>query len=106
MARRLGAFATAGLWLLALSMAPCALAQQAGGTLKIGHFDSPASMSLHEESTAAVNRPMMPVFNNLVLYTQDVLQNSPDSIVPELATSWRWSEDGTELTLPLRQGVK
>ena len=106
MARRLGAFATAGLWLLAVSAAPGAMAQQAGGTLKIGHFDSPASMSLHEESTAAVNRPMMAVFNNLVLYKQDVLQNSPDSIVPELATSWRWSEDGTELTLPLRQGVK
>jgi len=49
---------------------------------------------------------MMPVFNNLVLYKQDVRQNSPDSIVPELATSWRWSEDGTELTMPLRQGVK
>src|ERR1044071_2681665 len=106
MGRRLGVFATAGMWLVALSAAPCAMAQQSGGTLKIGHFDSPASMSLHEESTAAVNRPMMPVFNNLVIYKQDVLQNSPDSIEPELATSWRWSEDGTELTLPLRQGVK
>ena len=30
----------------------------------------------------------------------------PNSIVPELATSWSWNEDGTELTLPLRQGVK
>jgi hypothetical protein len=24
--------------------------------------------------------------------------------VPDLATSWSWSEDGTELTFPLRQG--
>jgi peptide/nickel transport system substrate-binding protein len=32
-------------------------------------------------------------------------QNSLQSIVPDLATGWAWSEDGTELTLPLREGV-
>ena len=106
MKRRLGAFATAGTWLLALSLSPCASAQQTGGTLKIGHFDSPASMSLHEESTAAVNRPMMGVFNNLVMFKQDEAQNTPDAIIPELATGWSWSEDGTALTLPLHEGVK
>jgi peptide/nickel transport system substrate-binding protein len=83
-----------------------AVAQQPGGILKMSHFDSPASMSLHEESTAATLRPMMGVFNNLVMYRQDVAQNSPQSIVPDLATGWSWSEDGTELTFPLRQGVK
>src|SRR5438477_2166453 len=97
---------SAGVLLLAFGAVDAALAQKAGGILKIGHFDSPASMSLLEESTAAVNRPMMGVFNNLVVYKQDVQQNSPDSIVPELATGWTWSEDGTELTLPLRHGVK
>jgi peptide/nickel transport system substrate-binding protein len=83
-----------------------ALAQKQGGVVKMSHFDSPASMSLHEESTAAANRPMMGVFNNLVMYKQDVPQNSMQSIVPDLAASWSWSEDGTELTFPLRQGVK
>jgi peptide/nickel transport system substrate-binding protein len=83
-----------------------ALAQKQGGTLKIGHFDSPASMSMLEESTAAVNRPMMGVFNNLVIYKQDELQNTVDTIVPDLATSWNWSEDYTELTFPLRHDVK
>ena len=58
MTRSLGAFAAAGVWLLAISGAPYASAQQSGGILKIGHFDSPASMSMHEESTNAVNRPM------------------------------------------------
>src|SRR5712691_5803527 len=77
-----------------------------GGVLQMSHFDSPASMSLHEEATAAVNRPMMGVFNNLVMYKQDVAQNSQQSIVPDLATGWSWSEDGTELTFPLRHGVK
>jgi len=49
---------------------------------------------------------VMGVFNNLVLFDQHVKQNNPDAIVPELATGWSWSEDGTELTFPLRQGVK
>ncbi|MBV8095021.1 MAG: hypothetical protein JO110_17690 [Acetobacteraceae bacterium] len=28
------------------------------------------------------------------------------SIVPDLAIGWSWNEDGTELTMPLRQGVR
>jgi len=91
---------------LGLAMANPAVAQKAGGILKFGFFDSPASMSMHEESTNAVNRPMSNVFNNLIMYKQDVKQNSPESIVPDLATGWSWNEEGTELTLPLRQGVK
>ena len=54
----------------------------------------------------AALRPMMGVFNNLVMYEQDVAQNSLQSIVPDLATGWSWNEEGTELTFPLRQGVK
>ena len=104
MKRDLRVLAAAGA--LLLLPAGAASAQKQGGILKIGHFDSPASMSMHEESTAAVNRPMMGVFNNLVVYDQHVLQNSPQSIVPELATGWAWNEEGTELTLPLHQGVK
>jgi peptide/nickel transport system substrate-binding protein len=50
-------------------------------------------MSLLEESTVAVNRPMMGVFNNLVMYKQDVPQNSLKSIVPDLATGWAWNEE-------------
>ena len=106
MKRSLGGLATAAPLLIALYLMQGAAAQQSGGVLKIGHFDSPASMSILEESTAAVNRPMMGVFSNLVIYKQDTRQNSPDTIVPELATGWNWSEDGTELTMPLRQNVK
>jgi peptide/nickel transport system substrate-binding protein len=93
------------LW-IAIMMTHAAVAQKPGGTLNISHFDSPASVSLHEEATAAAVRPMMGVFNNLVMYRQDVAQGSLQSIVPELATSWNWSEDGTELTFTLRQDVK
>src|SRR5436305_4042679 len=106
MKRDLRVLAAAGVFVAALTFPDASFAQKSGGTLKIGHFDSPASMSMLEESTVAVNRPMMGVFNNLVLFRQDEPQNTFDSIVPDLATSWSWSEDGTELTFPLRQGVK
>jgi peptide/nickel transport system substrate-binding protein len=102
----LRAFAILTGLLMAACWADGAFAQKAGGTLKISFFDNPASMSLHEEATGAALRPMMGVFNNLVMYDQNVAQNSPDSIIPDLATSWSWSEDGKELTFPLRQGVK
>src|SRR5258707_1760073 len=106
MKRASRALATEVSLLAALAANGTASAQQQGGTLRIGHFDSPASMSMLEESTLAVNRPMMGVFNNLVMFKQDEPQNTPETIIPELATGWSWSEDGTELTFPLHKGVK
>jgi peptide/nickel transport system substrate-binding protein len=106
MRHRLTALATAGPLLLAMAWVSPSAAQQSGGTLRVGHFSSPASMSIAEESTQATLRPMMGVFNNLVMFKQDEVQNTPDTIIPELATSWSWNEEGTELTFPLRQGVK
>ncbi|HEX4615327.1 MAG TPA: ABC transporter substrate-binding protein [Stellaceae bacterium] len=100
------ALAASGMLLTALTSADTALAQKQGGVLRVYHRDSPASMSIHEEGTVGVIMPMMGVFNNLVLFDQHVPQNSMQSIVPELATSWAWSEDGTELTFKLRDGVK
>src|ERR1700674_4819044 len=97
--------ATAVALAAGLGAAP-AVAQKAGGVLKIPALDSPASMSIHEESTIAVLGPMMGVFNNLIMFDQHVPQNSLESIVPDLATSWNASEDGTALTFQLRQGVK
>jgi hypothetical protein len=49
-------------------------------------IDSPASMSIHEEATPVATRPIMAVFNNLVLFDQHEKQNSLSSVVPDLAT--------------------
>ena len=105
MMRCLGAFAIAAP-LLAAVATEAALAQKLGGILRMYSPDSPASMSIHEEATFVAEGPMMGVFNNLVIFDQHVKQNSLDSIVPDLATAWSWNEDGTELTLPLRSGVR
>src|SRR6266436_8605271 len=99
------AVAMVGALLVALFAGEVAWAQKTGGILKMFSADSPASMSIHEESTVFAEGPMMGVFNNLVLFDQHVKQNSLDSIVPDLAKSWSWNEEGTELTMPLRDGV-
>jgi len=91
---------------LAASVAGPALAQKQGGILKMPHGDSPASMSILEESTIIAEAPMMGVFNNLVMFDQHKAQNTFETIVPDLATEWALNDDRTALTFKLRQGVK
>src|SRR5215472_15663599 len=106
MTRNLSALAAAGALLVATSGVGTALAQKSGGILRIPARDSPASLSIHEESTMSALGPMMSVFNNLLMFDQHIRQNSLASIVPDLASSWSWNEDGTALTFKLREGVK
>src|SRR5215510_1420876 len=105
MAAKFPALAAAGGVIMAMAISAPVWAQKQGGVLRQYMIDSPASMSIHEEVTPVATRPVMAVFNNLVLFDQHEPQNSLSSIVPDLATDWSWNEDGTELTFPLRQGV-
>src|SRR6266567_3406711 len=106
MTRKFRMFAACGAGLAAVAMANPAIAQKRGGILKSYSIDSPASMSIHEEVTVFALRPAMGVFNNLIMYDQRVKQNSMQSIVPDLASSWSWDEEGTRLTFKLREGVR
>jgi peptide/nickel transport system substrate-binding protein len=106
MARNLRAPAATGALLVALLLAVTGFARKPGGILQMPDFASPASMSIHEESTITAVIPTMGVFNNLVVFDQQIAQNNLASIVPDLATGWSWSEDGTQLTFPLRRSVK
>ncbi len=90
---------------LSATFATAASAQKHGGILRLFQYDSPASMSIHEEAFNSAQNPIMAVFNNLVIFKQDVPQNRIDTIVPELATSWSWNSDMTALTFRLRTGV-
>ena len=91
---------------LALAPATGAFAQKSGGVLKVTHRDNPPSASIHEEATISTVMPFMSIYNNLVVFDPKTKQNAPDHIVPDLATEWAWSKDGTELTFKLRDGVK
>src|SRR5580704_11273708 len=103
---KLGAAVAASALLIAMSGGGTAFAQKRGGILKMYSPDSPPTMSILEEATLTSQAPLMGVFNNLVMFDQHVKQDSQKSIVPDLATGWSWNEDGTEVTFPLRQGVR
>jgi len=96
----LGAIAALGL-----TAAP-ALAQKSGGVMKMYIQDNPPSTSIHEEATTSTVVPFMSIYNNLVMFDQQIPQNSLESIRPDLAESWAWSEDGKKLTFKLVGNAK
>src|SRR5271157_3525883 len=106
MVRRVRPYLMTSTLFAALLVIQPAFAQKPGGILQMPGFASPASMSIHEESTIAAGIPLMGVFNNLVVFDQHVAQNNLASIVPDLASDWAWDETGATLTFRLRKGVK
>ena len=88
-----------------MSLASEAMAQKSGGVLRRANDENPPSASLHEEGSNIVTTPFVPVFNNLVTFDPTKSISKPESIVPDLATSWFWSADNKTLTFKLRRGV-
>ena len=83
-----------------------ALAQKSGGILRMYFQDNAPSGSIHEEATTSTAVPFMGVYNNLILFDQQQARNSLETIVPDLAKSWSWNADKTQLNFKLHEGVK
>ena len=94
-----------GSLVLLLCWCDVALAQRSGGVLRIFHRDNPSSASILEETNASTVVAFMPIFNNLVIFDPAAAQNTDELIVPDLAESWSWNDDRTELSFKLRRGV-
>ncbi|MBI4083505.1 MAG: ABC transporter substrate-binding protein [Candidatus Lambdaproteobacteria bacterium] len=99
--RLLAALCMAG----ALAGSP-ASAQKYGGVLRLTASTVPIDLSVHESAITSTVASLATVYNNVVVFDVFQRQETLDTIVPDLAQSWRWSADGTELTFKLRQAVK
>lgn len=72
---------------------------QSGGTYVMRGTGDPNSFNPNLKTDDLALPAIYNMFNRLVKVTLD------NSIVPDLATSWQFSEDGTELTFQLRDDV-
>ncbi len=98
----------AGVLVIALLTASAWAASEPkyGGVLNATQSDLPPSLSIHEEATVAAVWPMMPCYNNLVLFDPLKKQESVNTIIGELAERWAWQDGGRTLVFTLRKGVK
>lgn len=98
---RRGLMAAAGAVLVAGGLAGAATAQTPPGVLIVGQIAEPKS--LDPAAVTAVNdfRILVNLYEGLTRYKTGTLE-----VEPALATSWDISENGTEYTFTLREGVR
>jgi len=104
--RRLRLLVYAFLALLPVSAANSAETPKPGGILNATLIEAPPSFSIHDETTISAVWPMMPCYNNLMLFDPLKKQESLDTIIPELAEKWSWQEGGKSVAFSLRKDVK
>ncbi|HET7341566.1 MAG TPA: ABC transporter substrate-binding protein [Methylomirabilota bacterium] len=96
--------------LLATALAAATAAAQTpkpGGTLNIMlREDTPQGFAIHETATISTVWPASPCFNNLVYFDPLKRQESPDTIIGELAEKWSWQDNYRNLVFFLRRDVK
>ena len=97
---RRGLLATGTALALSFGLGLPATAQTPPGVLIVGQIAEPKA--LDPAAVTAVNdfRILMNVYDGLVRYKSGTLE-----VEPALATAWEISEDGTEYTFTLREGV-
>ena len=96
---------SAGVILLALVMAPAAMAAETpryGGILNFAVGKGPPSFDCHRETTFACIHPMAPFYSLLLKFDQ---WNYP-KVVGDVAKSWKVSKDGKTYTFKIRKGIK
>ncbi len=88
--------------LLAAASAPGPVAAQpkSGGTLKAALTTSPPTLDFAWSTAAVVRQIAIHIFEDLVTFDEKY------QVIPQLAESWRLSEDGRTYTFQLRRGVK
>ncbi|SNS17199.1 ABC transporter substrate-binding protein [Tropicimonas sediminicola] len=91
----------------ALALAACiasvglpSAAQTPPGVLVVGQIAEPKSLDPHAVTAVNDFRILMNVYDGLVRYKSGTLE-----VEPALAESWEISEDGTEYTFTLREGI-
>ncbi|HWT82733.1 MAG TPA: ABC transporter substrate-binding protein, partial [Candidatus Methylomirabilis sp.] len=92
---------TFGLYGVCLAAEP-----KGGGLLNATLEEAPPSFSIHEEATAAAVWPVMPCYNNLLLFDPLKRQESTSTIIGEWAERWGWQGGGKTLVFHLRKGVR
>jgi peptide/nickel transport system substrate-binding protein len=103
---QIGSLVTALAALGALAASPL-YAQKYGGILKSMQRENPNSLSILDESGSFVTAwPMGGVYNNVVYFDPLKPIDSFETVIPELAKSWAWNADHTQLTFALNPGVK
>jgi peptide/nickel transport system substrate-binding protein len=85
---------------LHLSLALPSAAETPPGVLVVGQIAEPKSLDPHAVTAVNDFRILMNVYDGLVRYKDGTLE-----VEPALAESWEISDDGTEYTFKLRDGV-
>jgi len=75
-----------------------------GGTLTTA-INTPRNLDGHQKASYGPCATL-PVFNQLVLFDLAYRDTVSETIVSDLAESWEWNQDGTEITFKLHQAIK